>query len=157
LLQLWPESVDSSLSLSFGYCAIVSPGAGCIQALGDVHVRLSEYAEARARYEEALPIYRAIGDRLGEANCHFGLGNVARGEQDWAEAKRFFQTALKVYQTTRMPFNIGLALWRLGNVAASQKQQDEASGYYREALQIFETIGVEAVAEFVRTDLQKLE
>src|SRR5690606_35729336 len=48
----------------------------CIQALGDVHVRLSELPEARARYEEALPIYRAIGARLGEANCIQALGDV---------------------------------------------------------------------------------
>ncbi|MBE2197833.1 MAG: tetratricopeptide repeat protein, partial [Anaerolinea sp.] len=35
--------------------------ANCIQALGDVHLRLSEYELARARYEEARPIYAAIG------------------------------------------------------------------------------------------------
>ncbi|MCI0617666.1 hypothetical protein L0244_32230, partial [bacterium] len=29
--------------------------------LGDMHMRLSELPEARARYEEALPLYRAIG------------------------------------------------------------------------------------------------
>ncbi|MCP4421919.1 MAG: hypothetical protein GY805_35345, partial [Chloroflexi bacterium] len=50
--------------------------ADAIQALGEVHVRLSEYEAARERYEEALPIYEAIGARLGQANCIQALGDV---------------------------------------------------------------------------------
>ncbi len=129
--------------------------ANCIQSLGDVHVRLSELAEARARYEEALPIYRAIGDKLGEANCDFGLGDVAKGEEDWLQAEQFFQAALSVYREIGMPFNIGLALQRLGVVAEGRGDQTEAVRFYREALQIFEAIGVK-MAEFVREALQRV-
>ena len=47
-----------------------------------MHVRLAEYPQARQRYEEALPIYQAIGARLGEANCIRCLGDVHLAEED---------------------------------------------------------------------------
>jgi hypothetical protein len=37
---------------------------------------LGEYGAARERYEEALPLFRRIGDQLGEAKCIGSLGNV---------------------------------------------------------------------------------
>jgi hypothetical protein len=33
-------------------------------------------------YEEALPLYRKVGDLLGEANCLKSLGDIARARSD---------------------------------------------------------------------------
>ena len=144
-LLLALESVDGDQQLK----------ANCIKALGDVHKQLAEYGEARARYEEARPIYAAIGARLGEANCDFGQADVARAEKDWPQAERLFQAALGVYREIGMLFNIGLALRRLGAVAEGKGDKAEAIRFYQEALQIFKAIGVKD-AEYTRADLERV-
>jgi tetratricopeptide (TPR) repeat protein len=119
-------------------------------------MRLDEYGEARARYEEARPIYHAIGDRLGEANCDLGLADVARDEEDWAQAERLCHAALGVYREIAMPFNVALALRRLGAVAEGKGERAEAIRSYQEALDIFAAIGV-PLAEHTRADLERLQ
>jgi tetratricopeptide (TPR) repeat protein len=79
----------------------------CYEALGDVHVRLSEYQEARARYEEAQPIYRAIGARLGEANCIKALGDVSLEEGDDTAALAAYQDAFERYMALGLPYAAG--------------------------------------------------
>jgi hypothetical protein len=39
-----------------------------LQSLGDMELRVDELDKARARFEEALPIFRAVGDRQCEAD-----------------------------------------------------------------------------------------
>jgi uncharacterized membrane protein YccC len=62
-----------------------------------VHVQLNEYPLARGRYEAALPIYRDIGDRLGEANSLYGLFRVENGLVNLGSAADFAQRALALY------------------------------------------------------------
>jgi hypothetical protein len=62
-----------------------SPGimlAHCIRRLGDIAEIRSNREFARIRYNEALSIYRSIGDPVGQANCFFGLGRVAHHSSD---------------------------------------------------------------------------
>jgi tetratricopeptide (TPR) repeat protein len=77
--------------------------ANCIQRLGDVHLRLAEYAEARRRYEQALPVYRDIGARLGEANCIKSLGDVHRMLAEYAEARRRYEQAFDRFLDLGLP------------------------------------------------------
>ena len=73
--------------------------ANCIQALGDVHRMVAEYGAARERYEEALPLYRAIGARLGEANCIQALGDVHRMVDEYGAARERYEEALGMYES----------------------------------------------------------
>ncbi|MBF0423958.1 MAG: hypothetical protein HQL73_13305, partial [Magnetococcales bacterium] len=43
--------------------------ANCLQSLGDLALRESALEQARTSYEQALPLFREIHSRLGEANC----------------------------------------------------------------------------------------
>ncbi|HEX6384848.1 MAG TPA: hypothetical protein VF177_09275 [Anaerolineae bacterium] len=43
-------------------------------------------AVARQRYEEALPIYRDIGARLGEANTILDIGYIQRDQEEYDES-----------------------------------------------------------------------
>lgn len=129
--------------------------ADSVQALGDVHVRLAEYQEARARYEAAQPIYRAIGARLGEANCHFGLADIDRREESWAAAAAGYERALAYCRSAGMPFNIALALQRLGYTARGAGDIDQARRYFEEALAIFRRIG-SPLASSAQNDLDAL-
>jgi tetratricopeptide (TPR) repeat protein len=71
-----------------------------------VHVQLNEYPLARGRYEAALPIYRDIGARVGEANTFTSLGELELAEQHIAEARSWYERALLIYR------EIGDRHWR---------------------------------------------
>jgi tetratricopeptide (TPR) repeat protein len=62
--------------------------ADVLNSLGDVEVRLGNYAEAADHLREALELYRDAGDRSGEAWTLYSLGNArtSLGRPDLAAA-----------------------------------------------------------------------
>jgi tetratricopeptide (TPR) repeat protein len=65
----------------------------------------ARYEEARERYEAALPVYRQIGARLGEANTLLSLGRLNRATGDEAKARAALKQAADIYEA------IGLEEW----------------------------------------------
>ena len=110
--------------------------ANCIQSLGDVHVRLAEYPQARARYAEALPIYRDIGARLGEANCIQRLGDVAVAEDDAAQAFAHYQAALAQFQALGLPNDQANVVTRMAGVYERRKEIERSLEYYTQAVEL---------------------
>jgi len=64
------------------------------------------------RYREALPIYRQIGARLGEANTLLSFGRLRRAQGQWSEARANLIEAERIYRT------IGVDRW--ADVAAGE-------------------------------------
>jgi len=56
-------ALDQALAIDSGDKYLI---AHCMESLGDAHISLSEFQQARKHYEEALTIYCDIGYRLGE-------------------------------------------------------------------------------------------
>jgi len=65
--------------------------ASALQSLGD-------WQEARKRYQEALPLRQAIGDRKGEAATWHQLATIDLNEGHYAEAREKFGKALSMRQ-----------------------------------------------------------
>ncbi|MGH8932250.1 MAG: tetratricopeptide repeat protein, partial [Egibacteraceae bacterium] len=65
----------------------------------------ARYDEASERYEQALPIYRQIGDRLGEANTLVSRGRLAIASGQRARAVSEMTEAIRIYRS------IGLNQW----------------------------------------------
>ncbi|HMV87759.1 MAG TPA: hypothetical protein PKA34_32010, partial [Blastocatellia bacterium] len=74
-------------------------------------------AGARASYEKALPIYREIEDRLGEANMWSSLGNLSLAEEQPDDATKHLLESFKVHVEIRNLLGVGAALNYLARVA----------------------------------------
>jgi len=97
-------------------------------------MRLSELPEARARYEEALPLYRAIGEKLGEANCIQALGELDAEEENYTSAFSRLEEAAMRYCTIGLPANEASAINSIGNIYESQKEYQKAIEAYTRAM-----------------------
>jgi tetratricopeptide (TPR) repeat protein len=109
--------------------------------LGDVHVMLDEYEAARARYEEALPIYQAIGARLGEANTIRSLGDVHVMLDEYEAARARYEEALPIYQAIGSRLGEANTIRSLGDVHVRLAEYEAARARYEEALPIYQAIG----------------
>jgi tetratricopeptide (TPR) repeat protein len=49
-------------------------------------------------YEQALLLFRQVGDRLGEANCYLAQGRVALEQKDYQKALTLHTDAYRLYQ-----------------------------------------------------------
>jgi tetratricopeptide (TPR) repeat protein len=99
--------------------------------------RLSELPEARARYEEALPIYRAIGDKLGEANCIMGVGKVFGLEGKTDQALEHFFAAKEKYGSFGDAWSMANVDDNIGVMYRRQKNYPAALASFLDSIQGF--------------------
>ncbi|MCW5201422.1 tetratricopeptide repeat protein [Desulfobulbus sp. US4] len=110
--------------------------ANCLQALGDVHLRLSELGDARKRYEEAMPLYGEIGDRLGQANCLQALGDVHLRLSELGDARKRYEECLAVYREIGARLGEVNCLRSLGELCQLLFDIPAAQQYYENARQV---------------------
>ncbi len=108
--------------------------------LGEVHVYLSELKEARTRYEQALPLYQAIGEKLGEANCISSLGDVHVRLSELPQARTRYEQALPLYRAIGNRLGETNCIQALGDVALEEKVFDLALKHYGEAIIVARSI-----------------
>ncbi|MGD1905960.1 MAG: tetratricopeptide repeat protein [Leptolyngbyaceae cyanobacterium] len=97
-----------------------------LKAIGDVLQFLDQRSEALERYDEALGIYRDVGDRLGEANTLQAIGLSMQRTGRHQEAERHLDEALNLYQ------QIG-ARWGAANTLQALAQVYQLLGKPRES------------------------
>jgi tetratricopeptide (TPR) repeat protein len=97
-------------------------------------VRTDRLAEAEKRYEEALPLYRAIESRLGEANTLMSLGRLRAAQNRTAEAEEHFETARSLYLSIEEKIGLINCALFLSDLYREKNQPAEA---LREALTAF--------------------
>jgi len=109
--------------------------------LGNVAWRRGHYAEAQAFFEQALQLYRAIGDRRGECGAVLNFGIVTFEQGDYGGARPHFAQALSLYRAIGDRRGENLSLNDLGVVAETQGDYAEAEAYYRQFLQLARETG----------------
>lgn len=115
--------------------------ANCIQALGDLHLSLSELPQAHERYLEALSICRSNSNRADEANCIQGLGNVHLRLSELPQARKRFLEAMRIYRDIKQRVGEANCIQGLGDVHEALFELPQAQERYLEALRTYRDIG----------------
>jgi predicted ATPase/transcriptional regulator with XRE-family HTH domain/Tfp pilus assembly protein PilF len=118
--------------------ARVLNGAGALAA------RHTDFATARARYEQSLVLRQAVGDRQGVAGSLNNLGGIVHLQGDFDQARALFLQSLAIKREVGDQRGIAYALNSLGTVAYSMGDDVAAWRYYEESLAIKQALGDQA-------------
>jgi tetratricopeptide (TPR) repeat protein len=115
--------------------------ARCIDSIGLIALHRSDYPTARARFEEALAIFRRVEDPLGEANCILSLGDIAHRCSDHGTARTLYEEALPIFHRVGYPLGAANCIQSLGDIDLQRSDHEAASARYEQALAIFRPLG----------------
>jgi tetratricopeptide (TPR) repeat protein len=102
---------------------------------------VGDQLRSHARMEEALGMFRAIGDRVGEGNAMWGLGSLDYFEAQFEDAERWFVASTEVFRGTT---NRTMQAWSekmLGTTLLKLDRTDEALAALVPALRHFYDAG----------------
>ncbi len=131
--RAWFERVlQQSTSAAAPARAKVLYGAGRFQSDG---------GRANALIEQALALWRELGDKLGMADALLNLGRVARAQGDYERSGKLLQESLALFREQQIMWGIVWALISLGDVALDQGDPAQALGPVQEALALTQRLG----------------
>jgi tetratricopeptide (TPR) repeat protein len=131
---------EAALAVS---CALGVAGhrqmARSLNLLGAIHTMLGDQDRARAEREQALVLFRELGDLVWIGHSLNNLGEIARHRGDYAEALPLYQEALAIAE--QIGNREGEAVYRcnLGGVLVRLGQYESAIAELRKALAVSET------------------
>ena len=93
------------------------------------------------KYEEALPLYRALGDRLREAQTLFGLGRCYVALDERREALDYYGQSLALYRALGDREMEGATLGNIGLIHQNLGEYQQALDHYVRALPLNRAAG----------------
>jgi non-specific serine/threonine protein kinase len=115
--------------------------ANVLTRAGGLAEEQGDYADARPLIEEALTIYRTLGDRRGEARALGGLQLGALFTEDFADARSYGEQALAIYRELDQKRGVAITLNNLGSVERAAGDLDAACRLYEESLALLREVG----------------
>jgi len=114
--------------------------AQLLEAAGHRALAQSDHDQARSHYDTALPLFRQVGDVLGEANCIRRLGEIALERSDHDQARSHYDTALPLYRQVGDVLGEANCIRSLGQIALERSDHEQARSHYDTALRLYEQI-----------------
>jgi tetratricopeptide (TPR) repeat protein len=111
--------------------------ASCLKGLADLALIRSDLGVAWSTYEDALQLYRRVGDVFGEANCIRSQGEISLRREHYDAAYSQYEAAMWLFRRMGDVEGEGNCLLGLGNIAFSQSVYDVANAHYRAGLEYF--------------------
>ena len=91
-------------------------------------------------WENALQLYRQVGDRPGEAETLLGMGLVYNILGDEGQAIESYKQAIPVYRSAKDKGGEALSLYRIGKIYLNLGDYQRSLDYYQRALSIYRAI-----------------
>jgi len=113
----------------------------------------ADYAKARTLYEEALSLWRELGERRGVAAALGNLGMVSYDRGDFAGANACHQESLAIWRELGDRRGIARTLLALGNAVFSQGDERAAESLYAQSLAIERELGDQRAIAIVLNNL----
>ena len=113
----------------------------CLQRLGNMLQRQSQWEEAQLKLEEARSEFIIIGNRIGAAQCLQSLGNIMRMRNRHEEAQLKLEEARSEFIIIGSRLGAAQCLRSLGDILKMQHQYQEAQLKVQEARSEFIVMG----------------
>jgi CHAT domain-containing protein/tetratricopeptide (TPR) repeat protein len=138
-LQAGVQKLEAALKLQETH---LNPGLKrtALLLIGQTHLRKNEDAQARARLEEAIPLFRLASDKLNEGIAKQLLGVVALRQGKFIEAQGAFTEALKLSTEGKSVLGIALSIQGLGDTLAALNQGALSQDVYGQGLYLFRQV-----------------
>ncbi len=124
--------------------------ARAFKTIGDVQRFRAENDAALQSYTQALALFRAVGDRLGEANT---LQAMAPFAEDPVEV---FSVAISLYEDIGDRYSVARGLYYFGLWLGEQGRTEEAQAALARSRDLFLAIGLPQVAGTVEDARQRI-
>jgi predicted ATPase len=120
--------------------------AAGLTALAGLAYWQADYDESWVRYEEALDVFRFLGDRLNEADTLFSMSVTANWRGEVEVGERLAETARSQFEELGSREGVGRALMAQGFSRFRRKEFASAQELYEESLVIARTSGDQPLA-----------
>ena len=120
--------------------------ANVLKAIGDVQQFRKETDAALASYEEALKLFRQVGEKLGEANVLSSQGQMYLPD-DLDKANDFLNQAIQIYQQIGSRYSVPAQIGNFGWKLLRLDEREKAKQYLLQAADLFEKMGLMDYAE----------
>lgn len=114
--------------------------ARCAQSLGKIALAHSDHERARARFEQALPLWRSAGHVREEAYCIQYLGAIAYERDDLDTARAQYALALPLFKRDGDVVGEANCILTLADIASARSERESARAQYEEALRLYQKV-----------------
>ncbi|MBD2359487.1 ATP-binding protein [Tolypothrix sp. FACHB-123] len=108
---------------------------------GNIAQQRQNWAEAERLYQDALAIYRELGDETVEAIALNSLGGVARSQEQYDRAESYYKQALAIAKKLGLNEEQAYISGNLGNLALDRNQPTAARPWYERELALAQEVG----------------
>ncbi len=117
--------------------------ANALLNLGAAYFSSSQYQRAIEYYQQALSIFRAVGDRNGEAKVLTNLGAAYFSSSQYQRAIEYYQQALSIFRAVGDRNTEGFLLANIGRLYAVQNSPQSAIQQLQSSVTVREAIRAE--------------
>ncbi|NER01466.1 MAG: CHAT domain-containing protein, partial [Okeania sp. SIO3C4] len=109
--------------------------------IGSVYSSLGEKQKALSFYNQALPLYKQVGDKRAEASTLNNIGGVYSSLGEKQKALSFFNQALPLYKQVGDKGGEATTLNNIGSVYDDLGEKQKALTFYNQALPLYKQVG----------------